>query len=450
MDKNKSIKKSKYDDNTIVYWGGITIYFFMIFFRDVLGYNIPHIALLIYSSILFCIFNVKQCIAFSIAFSILGTGIQIVYAILIGTIIIIFKYRGKLRVSKLFLIFIFLMFWEFAHLFIQPVSIAEYIRYFVMYGYVSMIIYNKNIKINNKLVIYTFIYTTFFVCIDVLLQSLRLTGYSISEFIDLGMRLGYAQQVIGSSNILMLSSDPNLLGQNCIISISCLMLLVSKGYNKKLNYLLIITFVGFGLLTLSKTFILSLVLIGVYVIFYNLIKNRKNISKGLFNLISLILIMIIIIILINTLFKDSIDHILTRFTEGDLTTGRVDAFEKYNNYFMENINVFLFGIGLQEISIKTQVIGSPHTAIQEIIVYWGIIGIILVFFMILFLILNSKRKSLNKPDLINYLPISIFMMIIQTTQLFRFKDRILILILLFVTIQLTQREKNDYTYKIHI
>lgn len=60
----------------------------------------------------------------------------------------------------------------------------------------------------------------------------------------------------------------------------------------------------------------------------------------------------------------------------------------------------MFGIGLQGEVEKSGVYNSPHNAIQEIILCWGIIGFIIIVAFILVLLNYAYKQSDDKKSLL--------------------------------------------------
>ena len=85
----------------------------------------------------------------------------------------------------------------------------------------------------------------------------------------------------------------------------------------------------------------------------------------------------------------------------------------YNQYFVDHLWVFLFGIGATDLSHKAVEIyqianNGPHNFIQEIVLAWGIPGILMTAFLIFLFIMESKRYG-KKKILLNYIPLIIIL-----------------------------------------
>ena len=122
--------------------------------------------------------------------------------------------------------------------------------------------------------------------------------------------------------------------------------------------------------------------------------------------------MIALIVLVYVyLFPENFEYLLSRFESDETGSGRTWIFEDYNQYMVENLWVMFWGVGLnnfQEKVMTTYNISTavPHNGIQEIVVAWGIPGLILVTLLIAVMIAQSKKYGTRK-TLLNYIPLII-------------------------------------------
>ena len=83
----------------------------------------------------------------------------------------------------------------------------------------------------------------------------------------------------------------------------------------------------------------------------------------------------------------------------------------YNEFITENPFVMFFGVGLQNFGDKLvnqyRVAGNvPHNSIQEIVVAWGVEGLLLIIILIFTLIYIAKKRN-QSLKLLNYIPLII-------------------------------------------
>ncbi len=408
--------------------------------RDALGYSIPNEMILGYILLSYIFLNSEESIALSVSFVLFSTGVQTTFAITIALIFLILKNYKEIKFTKLLIPILLICLWELVHLYIAPSSILEYIRYLIVYLYAGIVIFSKNLKINPFLTVKTFIYLNVSVCFIILFQTLRLLNMDLRTFLTSGVRLGFVEQ-LPIVNEPLLSFDPNLLAQNISLAIAACVTLLIKGYYKKTLLCSMLILILMGILTLSKTFLVSLLLIILIVIASLIFSNLNNVKKILFNFLGVSTIFGFILVIGFLFFKDTFLILIDRFKSGDITTGRVEAFNNYNSFLNQHFEVTILGIGIQNIGEKSGLISSPHTSLQEIILSWGIVGLILVLLFIVFLFRKAYFLS-NSIKMVNYTTFLVFMFMSQSTQLFRLRDRILIFVLVLMTLILKDMKEE--------
>ena len=132
------------------------------------------------------------------------------------------------------------------------------------------------------------------------------------------------------------------------------------------------------------------------------------------------------------LFENVAQAVLERFTAKDLGTGRGDLFRRYNNVIIQSPSNFLFGIGMQGILVKTRIWNSPHNGLQEIMVCWGLCGMILMTIFGINVYRRISRYANRKPAVCYYFPLVVFFAIIQTMQFIRLPAIFNLMIPLFI------------------
>lgn len=234
-----------------------------------------------------------------------------------------------------------------------------------------------------------------FFILGLLISSiLALFSESIPHFYDFVKEVRYNDETTTYNRFTGLQGDPNYFSINVIISILLLLVLFVKNELKSLVFwILFITLSVFGILTLSKSFILMYGLVSLYLII-RILKKKKVI-----NIILVFAFIIGVLLLLNK--EGSILNVLmNRLLEADnmseLTTGRVVHYEEYFNHIVNNTNVLLFGSGLNVGPLNE---AGSHNFYLESIYYLGIFGtIVLVVNILIGIRFNYKFKR----KLINY------------------------------------------------
>lgn len=126
-----------------------------------------------------------------------------------------------------------------------------------------------------------------------------------------------------------------------------------------------------------------------------------------------------VIYVLQTIFPTAYDSLIMRFKESDMSTGRNDIFSYFNNELSTNMRLLFFGVGFQDYGTKllTQYSSSiPHNGFQELLVMWGIPGLI-AFSAFLLSLVDRARKLNNRMRFINFVPYIVMLINIQVSQM---------------------------------
>lgn len=191
--------------------------------------------------------------------------------------------------------------------------------------------------------------------------------------------------------------DPNFYSVHILIAICGLLILfIDKRYKKPILLgSMIIVLVYFGFLSVSKMFILVLIVeLGLWMMMVLLLRGRIKTK------ISIIFYVVIalVIILSSGILSEQIHMYLVRFGAGNdlrsLTTGRSNLLWVYLDFFMENIPALLFGQGLTSILIGNLPM-VPHNTIIQMIYEFGCVGSIIVVLWIINLYKDTTKGKKN-------------------------------------------------------
>ena len=205
-------------------------------------------------------------------------------------------------------------------------------------------------------------------------------------------RFGFSTEPIDNDSSQLLI-NPNTIGiYSAFIIIGLLVLIYFTKIKVNFLNILILAFASFiGMLTVSRTFILVLLIcLGIIIIL--------NINKKYSYLFVICVTTIIMLLWNNSL----VSNIKTRiFDSDDISGARFGIYSQYISIFLENSKVLLFGVGMQNYTKKIQkynllVDSSTHNLELECITIWGIIGLITVlalFIYVFFCCVNFESKS---------------------------------------------------------
>lgn len=405
-----------------------------IFLRDLLSIPIPTYILIGIALIIFIIGNISTMLAFLAFLVPFTTGIPGSFIIMGALIIYIIKTkRFTLNYAILSVWIIGLI--ELFNMFETNNSLSLYIRIIIFILFLALVLTDSTEKYNHYKIIKYYIYGYIWACIDIIFQTLK--EFSISQFINSGIRFGRTLNYVDFSlEGKLVSPNVNSLGIYSVMVIVFIIVLISLE-KRNIKFIPFALFAGvIGSLTLSRTFMVS-VGISLLLFFIFSIIMKKNIWKNALVILGFFSIFITILM---KLMPSAFESMIARFQVEDVTSGRVDISAYYNNYILTHPKAMVMGVGLQDYKTKTNYFMSAHNGTQEIIIAWGIIGMICVIVLFWNIYKNAIRDSLIKnsnPYLLSLLPALIFIFSLQASRLFSAGFLMILIIPCFSIIRLS-------------
>ena len=165
----------------------------------------------------------------------------------------------------------------------------------------------------------------------------------------------------------------------------------------------------FAALGTSRTYLACLAMMILLLI----IAEKGSMIKKLRLFAILFFALVVAAVTMAIVFPDTFEYFVNRFFVDDITTGRDTLFVDYHNFIVNNPIVMLFGIGLQDygnrlIQYYEVSTNGPHNSLQEIIIAWGVFGLILFAVQLFSMCIVSKKKNPNQ-SLLNYIPLIIIL-----------------------------------------
>ena len=182
--------------------------------------------------------------------------------------------------------------------------------------------------------------------------------------------------------------DPNYFSLQALIAFWCLF--ISNKNNNKYNYVLLFVLLIIGLTTISKMYIITLV---VSFVFYSML-NIRNISKN--SITKIFGVIVFLIILFSIVYKYIWPVFESRFENitdiDDLTTGRSEIWKDYSDYIFGNLKTLFIGEG---IGIEYLEGHASHSLYILVIFRLGILGTILLIAFISSIMKGIELKILT-------------------------------------------------------
>ena len=203
----------------------------------------------------------------------------------------------------------------------------------------------------------------------------------------------YAARFVG------LNINPNYYTMDISVALSCLVTTICTHKMKPIEMILFVVLAVFGLMSVSKSFLLVLVVMVVILLLNSLRRGGTAFFK-----LSFVLILAGVLIL--TFAKEAVETYMLRLNEdpssdlSSITTGRTDIWFEYIKTTLKNVKTLFFGAGL-----GMQLERAPHNTYLEMVYYIGAVGVVLYLFVFKSSIAIKKFPK----NIIYYVPILIIL-----------------------------------------
>jgi len=194
--------------------------------------------------------------------------------------------------------------------------------------------------------------------------------------------------------------DANYYSAQILAAISGLLIIITARVNRLAVPLmgLVLLLIYFGSLSVSKSFLIFLaIVLPLWLTAYLSTSGRLR-SKFL---ILIAIFLLVGSIVVGAVFQEQIAMYQTRFNlsvdSDSLTTGRLEIFNGYNQYFKNNAEVLMFGQGYSQVYYAAFDNRASHNIIIQLIYQFGILGLILIGAWMIRMkrIVVGKRKALT-------------------------------------------------------
>ncbi|MDE6091302.1 MAG: hypothetical protein K2G41_11480 [Duncaniella sp.] len=385
----------------------IVIFSLIIILRDVVGFPIPDVGILIVSAMIMTFLSYVELVYFLFFLFPLTCGIP-GYIMLVGYILLFFKRKNIsfLQIIPVLLIFIIDIFDE--ALSNDPGTLTGILSFISFCGIFFFFLNDKK-RINYDIpqMIWFFGFGTAFTFFVIFYNMLQ--QYNI-YYILAGMARSGALGVEGNDVAEMkghLAMNSNTIAYYAVCCISSVLAL-KNNYKAKFMVPLLCFILACGLLTLSRTFILCTFLIGIY---YYMISSKAERKKII---ISSILGLIVFfglyydkIVLLSAGFVD-------RANDANMSTagGRTELFYLYNEAWLSSLWYIFLGVGVVNHFPELGVYNAMHCGLQQIWVCLGVTGFLIFFYEIICFFKKYKNRNM----ILNSIPFVITLIFDQSIQ----------------------------------
>lgn len=387
----------------------LTILLVLLMARYGLQIGIPRIVLTATIAIIALLGDRDEILAIAMCCIPLHEAVDFFYALVACAGAYVVKNHQRVRINLAICIVLLLIAWELLHCISADFSIITFLISVVPMIFLAVILCANVSDVDYGFIARVMAAVVAATCVILLTNLIVRSNFNITVAIEGLRRLGLVDENEKSEAMLGGTLNPNALGIICVLATTGLFQLRVVRSNKKTDIVVIIILITFGALTSSRTFLVCLLLMS-----FLLILGQPGYRRQKIRLLGLLICLLgAALLLLNWLFPALLEYYLGRFAVEDITTGREELLVKYHDYIMDNANVLFFGIGRYNYTQKlTEVYriarNIPHNSIQEIIVAWGLPGLIL-FALLLVMLLQQARKYNSQPILLNYIPFLIIL-----------------------------------------
>ncbi len=379
------------------------LFMFLLFlfqFINQVYFSISNVIFALAILIVFLLAKKESMLGVYIFLVLLSTNLMLYYLNIIFVIFLLIKFRKVLKINGSILLIAIIILIETIHVYLNINSglNESVIKLFGFSICLVPFIFIKSFLKNSNILSTFYMFTVGFIGFTFITFGIYYHQYNLFNFFNEIRRFGFLPKTTGD-DINNLIINPNTIGKYAALIISgSIALIKSKKMKINTSNTLIIFYVLFiGLLTLSRTFILIILIVCIIYFITNLsIKNIFHIG-----VIILIFLCLAMLLTFNVELYSALNERI--FKSDNITGSRLDIYESYIKTLFENGYTFTFGVGMQDYNMKFNIFNnniteSSHNIIIETLSIWGLTGLIIIVLLFCFIIRNSdlfKIKNIS-------------------------------------------------------
>lgn len=396
-------------DNHILFYGMLAVLLGLCIVRYAFQINIPLIGLLVLAVLIAMFSNIDEIIALCVCMIPLITSIQHNYVLMFCILCYLARYRKLVNVDLTIVPVLLMILWELFHGFDGIFSPVDFVCMFLPQVVIALMMFSGKHEFDYDFVVHSYALSVFGMCVSLLGRVFYASGFDFAAVLVNLQRLGMDLKTTTNLEIVGGQQNPNTLGIQCVLAVTGLIQIRNAGRKHRSDLVIMIGLLVFGALTSSRTYIACLVaMFGLFIL------SKKGSAVDKLKIVGwAILLVAVMVLLLYLIFPDVLTYYISRFFAEDITTGRDRLMLLYHEFIVSNPKVLLLGIGLQDyknqlINVHRVAENVPHNALQELIIAWGIPGVILFSAWIIAMIVTSKKRC-KQQGLINYIPLLIIL-----------------------------------------
>lgn len=402
----------------VLFWSLLVLLLGLCIVRYALQVNFPRVVLLGIIVAMAVVGDRDEIMAVCICCIPLNTSLHYGYALIACIVIYGLKFGSSVRFHLSAVLIVAMVLWELLHCLTGGFSIVTLVGNCVPLLLLALALSTDAGEYDYALIVRALAVSIAAMCVLLLGKLAYSTDFDfLAVFANL-QRLGLDSEEAKEGIMVMGGGqNPNSLGVMCVLGMTGLMQLRMAGRGKLGDMVLVVFLLVFGVLTSSRTYLACLALMGVLLLF----SQKGSLSQKLKFLGAVVAVVLLAIGVIYLIFPTLIEFYFSRFQVEDVTTGRLDLMVAYHEFVVSNPVVMFFGIGLHNFYEKVLEVYRvaayvPHNGIQELIVAWGLPGLLMFVALWTAMILCSK-KCCKKQGIINYIPLLVILLKAQAGQM---------------------------------
>ena len=375
--------------NRYLFYALFALNVLLLFCNYALNVSIPFAVFIVILALTAFLGDMDELISVCICCIAWSQAIKWHYVVIFCCLILVIKYGRKIKPDVGIIPIVLIVIWEFLHCFSSGANLKNMVSFVFLYVFFVFLFFIRDMKtMDYTFIMRNFAIAVFSVCCILMLRLLVHSNFNFNVAFFNMQRLGLTDEEIGGMVI-----NPNSLGVLCVLAVGCLMQIRTAGEKKKTDMLLMVLILVLGALTCSRTYLVCLLILCVFL----LVTSNGGLRKKLKFLLSAVWVLVISLTLMYLIFPETLNMFIQRFNVDDISNGRNALLSAYNVYIFSSVKSLIWGLGsinfvekVLDLSISDNV---PHNGIQEIMIAWGIIGLLLFIGMIFVMIRRSKQEN---------------------------------------------------------
>lgn len=423
---------SKKTDNIILLLS-IILMTMALYTRDLLGNNVSKYYFMILAVAPSILMSLSSLVYFIFFLFPLTSGLpsNYIFPLLIGLILI--KNSNSFERGGLYC-FLIIVFMEVIHFFVYSFGInwSSTIGYLANIFLLCYLVSMRNNDIDKQKCLYSFCFglAVFLFAIYYITQ----VSGSIDMLMEEQGRLGNTKSVSDAERgVMMLNANPNGLGFFSIVGVCIVFVLYSV---KRMRLWVMVTlsslYLYVGSLGISRSFFICiLAMVALFLLFRGGSGRKSSWSRYL---VLLVFFAAASFLLLNE--TSILDAYTRRFSDSTFKSmgSRTEIFVAYNKYLLDNPEYLLGGTGAVHYGkVIDSIPYSTHNGLQQIVVSYGLIGLIVFFVMTVFAI----KRCYKRRNPVFLIPFLIALLYVQGGQLLNPSNNLYLFIVSFFIMKLS-------------